>query len=88
MCVQCMLGAMTAGSAATGTRSWLATRRWSWLTPVRLRRVTVGLLGSALVTSAFLVGGSSAASDAPAQRDATRTSTGVAVVAPERAVSR
>ena len=77
--MQCMLGAMTAGSAATGTRSWLATRRW--ISPVALRR-------AALVTSALLVSGSAPASSAPAQRDATRTSTGVATVAPERAVNR
>lgn len=86
--MQCMLGAMTAGSAATGTRSWLATRRWSWLTPRRLRRATVGLLGCALATSALLVGGSSSASSTQGQRDATRTSTGVAATAPDRAVSR
>jgi hypothetical protein len=57
MCMQCMMGAMTAGAAATGTRSWLATRRWAWLTPVRLRRITIGLLVVALVASATVLSG-------------------------------
>jgi hypothetical protein len=57
MCMQCMMGAMTAGAAATGTRSWLATRRWTWLTPVRLRRLTIGLLVAALVASATVLSG-------------------------------
>lgn len=55
--MQCMMGAMTAGAAATGTRSWLATRRWAWLTPVRLRRLTIGLLVAALVASATVLSG-------------------------------
>jgi hypothetical protein len=57
MCMQCMMGAMTAGAAATGTRSWLATRRWAWLTRVRLRRLTIGLLVGALVASATVLRG-------------------------------
>ena len=55
--MQCMMGAMTAGAAATGTRSWLATRRWAWVTPVRLRRITMGLLVAALVASATVLSG-------------------------------
>jgi hypothetical protein len=57
MCMQCMMGAMTAGAAATGTRSWLATRRWAWMTPVRLRRITIGLFVAALVASATVLSG-------------------------------
>jgi hypothetical protein len=57
MCMQCMMGAMTAGAAATGTRSWLATRRWAWMTPVRLRRITIGLLIAALLASATVLSG-------------------------------
>jgi hypothetical protein len=59
MCVQCMMGAMTAGAAATGTRSWLATRGWSWLTPERLRAATIALLVAALLASATVLSGSS-----------------------------
>jgi hypothetical protein len=58
MCMQCMMGAMSAGAAASGTRSWLATRRWAWLTPVRLRRITIALITGALVASATVLSGS------------------------------
>jgi hypothetical protein len=58
MCVQCMMGAMTAGAGATGVRSWLATRRWAWLTPQRLHRATIVLLGGGLLAAATLVSGS------------------------------
>jgi hypothetical protein len=58
MCVQCMMGAMSAGAAVTGTRSWLATRRWAWLTPDRLKHVTVALLVLALVAASTILSGS------------------------------
>jgi hypothetical protein len=58
MCMQCMMGAMTAGAAASSTRGWLATRRWAWLTPERLRAITVALLVGALVASATVLSGS------------------------------
>lgn len=58
MCVQCMMGAMSAGAAASGTRSWLGTRRWHWLTPLRLRRITITLLAAAFMAAATLLGGS------------------------------
>ncbi len=58
MCVQCMMGAMTAGAAATGSRAWLAAYAPIWLTPKRLRAVTIGLLGTAVVLSATLLSGS------------------------------
>jgi hypothetical protein len=51
-----MMIAMTAGAAATGTRSWLSAKRLAWLTPKRLRRVTIGLLAAALLASATLSG--------------------------------
>jgi hypothetical protein len=59
MCVQCMMGAMTAGASATGARSWLGTRRWSWLTQRRLRRITFVLLTTALIAASTLLSGSS-----------------------------
>jgi hypothetical protein len=58
MCMQCMIGAMGAGAGATGARSWLATRHFSWLTPKRLRAVTVSLLAAALLASTAGVSGS------------------------------
>jgi hypothetical protein len=56
--MQCMMGAMSAGAAATGTRSWLATRCWSWLTPKRLKRITIGLIAVAFIAASTLLGGS------------------------------
>ena len=58
MCVQCMMGAMSAGAAVTGTRSWLGSRRWSWLTPERLRRVTIGLFVLGLLGASTILSGS------------------------------
>jgi hypothetical protein len=58
--MQCMLNAMAASAGATGARSWLGTRRFSWLTPRRLRIVTIALISAALLASATLVSGSSA----------------------------
>jgi hypothetical protein len=58
MCVQCMMGASAAVGSASGLRSWLATRRWAWLTPQRLHRVTIGLVVTALVASATILSGS------------------------------
>jgi hypothetical protein len=57
--MQCMMGATTAVGAASGARSWLATRRWAWLTPQRLHRITLALVISALVASATVLSGSS-----------------------------
>ncbi len=56
MCVQCAAGAATAATTATGVRAYLATRTWAWLTPVALRRISVGLVGAGVVASAVLLG--------------------------------
>lgn len=58
MCVQCMMGAMTAGAGATGVRAVIAARRPAWLSPAALRVITVALLFAALVASTVLLGGS------------------------------
>lgn len=55
-----MYGTMAAGAGATGVRSWLAARGFAWLTPRRMRRVTIGLLGGATLASSLLVSGSTA----------------------------
>jgi hypothetical protein len=60
MCMQCMAGAMTATAGAAGIRAWLATRAFAWLTPRRLRALTIALIGAALLASTVLVSGSSA----------------------------
>jgi len=61
MCMQCMAGAMTATAGATGIRAWLATRTYAWLTPRRLKAITIGLIAVALVASMVLVRGSTPA---------------------------
>lgn len=60
MCMQCMAGAMTATAGATGVRAWLATRAYAWLTPKRLKAITVALVAVALIASTVLVSGSTA----------------------------
>jgi hypothetical protein len=58
MCVQCMMGAMTAGAGASGARAWLGRMRLSWLTPRRLRRITIALVVVALGLSTTIAGSS------------------------------
>lgn len=68
--MQCMAGAMSTLAAASGSRAWLGGRHFRWLTPRRLRRVTVTLFSAALLASSFVMSGSSAhqpAHTAPAQ---------------------
>jgi hypothetical protein len=56
MCMQCMIGAMTAGAGASGTRAWLGRMRASWLTPKRMRRITIALVAAALAVSTTISG--------------------------------
>jgi hypothetical protein len=57
MCMQCMASAMAAVGVASGTRAFVANRHFSWLTPRRLKLLTIVLLAAALVASATLVSG-------------------------------
>jgi hypothetical protein len=57
--MQCMMNAMAATAGATGVRSWLGLKKFSWLTPRRLRITTIVLISAALLASATLVSGSS-----------------------------
>jgi hypothetical protein len=57
MCVGC---AMTAAAGATGARSWLQAQHLTWLTPRRMRGVTVGLCVAALGVSSVGLSGSGA----------------------------
>jgi hypothetical protein len=42
MCATCVTSAsMGAAAGAAGLRVWLQTRTWAWLTPSRLRRITI-----------------------------------------------
>jgi hypothetical protein len=51
-----MVTAMTSMAAATGTRSWLAQRRDEWLTPRRLRFITIALFAAAILVAGTLSG--------------------------------
>ena len=66
MCAAC---AITAAAGASGARAWLQTRDWSWLTPRRLRRVTIALCAGALAVSTVGFSGSTPA-PAPAHASA------------------
>jgi hypothetical protein len=51
---------MAAASAATGFRSWLQTHSYDWLTPRRLRRLTIAAMCAAGLVSTVGMSGSSA----------------------------
>lgn len=76
MCVQCVMGAtaaLTTGAGVAGGRAWLGTRHWRWLSPARLKRLTVGLLACGVVAAATVIGPGSATPgartlDAPPRR--------------------
>ena len=55
MCMGC---AMAAASGATGVRSWLQTRHMTWLTPRRMKAVTIALMTAAFAVSTFGLSGS------------------------------
>jgi hypothetical protein len=56
MCAGC---AMAAASAATGFRTWLQTHNLSWLTPRRLKALTLGAMCAAALVSTIGFSGSS-----------------------------
>jgi hypothetical protein len=49
---------MTAMAGAGGVRTWLQTRSWSFLTPQRLRRITIAVFAVATVVSTVGLSGS------------------------------
>ena len=59
MCAQCMVTATAAVGGASGLRAWLGTKRFSFLTPSRLRLLTVALGVVAVLVSATLSGSGS-----------------------------
>jgi hypothetical protein len=60
MCMQCMATAMTAGASVSGTRAYIAHKHFSWVTPRRMRAITISLTCAGLLASATLVSGSTA----------------------------
>ncbi len=59
MCAAC---AMTAASAATGFRTWLQNHHFGWLTPRRMRSLTLAAMCAAGLVSTVGISGSSAPS--------------------------
>ncbi len=49
---------MMAASAATGFRSWLQTHHFGWLTPKRMRALTIGAMCAAGLVSTVGISGS------------------------------
>jgi hypothetical protein len=56
MCVQCMMTAMGSVAAASGTRTWLGRKKAEWLTPRRLRFITVALFVGAVIAAGTMSG--------------------------------
>ena len=54
MCMQCMIGAMSAGATATGPRAWLIARKSRWLTPSRQRHVTYALIALGVLAASVI----------------------------------
>jgi hypothetical protein len=52
---------MCAASAATGFRTWLQTHHFGWLTPRRMRALTIGAMCAAGLVSTVGFGGSTTA---------------------------
>jgi hypothetical protein len=64
---------MAAAAGATGVRSWLQAHHLTWLTPRRMKIVTIALMVAALMVSTIGLSGSSSAHHAPpAAHSATR----------------
>ena len=48
---------MAAGSAASGLRTWLQTQNLGWMTPKRMRALTIGAMCAAGLVSTIGVSG-------------------------------
>jgi hypothetical protein len=57
MCIQCAATATVAVGSASGIRAWLRMHGGSWLTPARMKAVTIVLLTLAVVASGVGLGG-------------------------------
>jgi hypothetical protein len=60
MCIQCAATATVAVGSASGIRAWLRMHAGSWLTPARMKAVTIVLLALAVVASGVGLGGTGA----------------------------
>jgi hypothetical protein len=62
---------MAAASAATGFRTWLQNHHFEWLTPKRMRALTLGAMCAAGLVSTVGISGSTAPSASAAHATAT-----------------
>jgi hypothetical protein len=53
-----MMTAMSSLAAASGTRSWLARQKATWLTERQRRGITIGLFAAALIVAGTMSGSS------------------------------
>ena len=56
MCAQCMATAAAAVGSASGLRGWLVARAFTWLTPARLRLITIALMVVAVLVAGTMSG--------------------------------
>jgi hypothetical protein len=61
MCLQCMMTAAASVSTASGMRVWLGNHVGTFLTPQRLRWITISLFALAVLASGLSVSGSTPA---------------------------
>ena len=61
MCAQC---AIVATAAVSGARSWIAARRFEWMTPARMKTITITLVVAGLAASSVGFSGSTPPSPA------------------------
>jgi hypothetical protein len=59
MCMQCVATASVTVGAASGVRAWLQAKAGDWLTPPRMRAITIALLTFAVLGAGLGLGGSS-----------------------------
>ena len=59
---------MAAASAATGLRTWLQSHHFGWLTPKRMRALTLAAMCAAGLVSTVGISGSTPAAAGAAQR--------------------
>jgi hypothetical protein len=57
MCMQCAAAATAAVGTASGLRAWIRIKAGDWLTPKRMRLITVSLLSLAVIGSGVALGG-------------------------------
>ncbi|MFL5827439.1 MAG: hypothetical protein ACJ76V_13015 [Thermoleophilaceae bacterium] len=59
---------MAAAAGASGARAWLQNHGMAWLTPRRLRAITIALVAVAFIVPSFALSGSSKPHHTPPQQ--------------------